>query len=228
MNLNYVFALVLLGSSTLALADVNKCRDDSGQVKYSPTHLAGLDCTKSDMSPKEAKQAPISKATKSSKGQQTERPATKSPNAATDIVLMCEEIQERDIRLEKSMSNASRANLPLSKLDESQYRMNKERNENINRPYFAIKYRSGKVSFNNDGAWLLIDEAPRIPNSRGLVSDILINEDTIHFDFERLTGTRTNTDIDRFTGLYKSYTFHADELLYEATGKCVKYNEKLF
>lgn len=180
MNLSYVFALVLLGSSTLALADVYSSK------------------------------------------------AIKSPDATADIVLMCEEIQQRDIRLEKSISNASRANLPWSKFDESQYAMNKERNERIKRPFFALKYRGGMISFNNEGAWLLIDETPGVTNRKGLVGDVLLKEDTIHLRIERLSEIRTNIDVDRFTGLYKSYQFHGDELLYEADGKCVKYSEKLF
>ena len=139
MNLSYVFALVLLGSSTLALADVYSSK------------------------------------------------AIKSPDATADIVLMCEEIQQRDIRLEKSISNASLANLPWSKFDESQYAMNKERNERIKRPFFALKYRGGKISFNNEGAWLLIDETPGITNRKGLVGDVLLKEDTIHLRIERLS-----------------------------------------
>lgn len=228
MNLNYIHALILLGSSTLAFADIYKCHDDNGQVKYSPTPLTRLGCTKSDMPPKETKPATSTKVTKSSKGQQAEQPPASSPNAATDIVLMCEEIQERDIRLEKRLSNAALTNSPWNKSDALEYERMKKRNENIKRPYFAIKYLGGKVSFNNDGANLLIDEAPGIPNSGGLVGRILIKEGTVYFDHERITGTRTTLTIDRYTGLYKSYTFHGAELLFEADGKCKKFSEKQF
>lgn len=228
MNFNYIHALILLGSSTLAFADVYKCHDDNGQVKYSPKHLTGLDCTNLGTSPKEIKPATNSKITRLTKDEQAEQPSTSPPNVAIDIVLMCEEIRERNIILQKRLSNAISTNTLWSKDDKLMYEREKERNESIKRPYFAIKYLGGKVSFNNDGTRLLIDETPGITNSRGLVGHILIKEDTIYFDHERLAGTRTTIDIDRYTGLYKSYTFHGDDLLYEAEGKCVKYSEKLF
>lgn len=228
MNLCHILALILLGSSTLVFAGGYKCLDDNGQVKYSVAPLSGLNCTKIDLSLKETKPVPSSKATMFIKGQQAEQPPTILPNAATDIVLMCEEILHQDIRLQKSLQNSTLTNSLWSEFDRRQYEIMKERNENIKRPYFAIKYLGGKISFNNNGAILLTNETPGIPNSRGLVGRILIKEDAVIIDIERLSGTKTTSNIDRYTGLYKDYTFHGDELLYEAEGKCKKYSEKQF
>jgi len=215
MNINLVFALILLGPSTLVFAEYDVPSNDRQEF---PTEILSPNFKELINTP-EANTEALNQQKKSVlKKQQANPPSVKSPNSATDLVLVCEEMHEQ-----RPLKRP-----PWSDFDRRQYEMTDERNKNVVRPYLAIKYLGGKLSFNSNGNNFLINETPEVPNSLGFVGRILIKEDTILMEYERLSGIRTTLKIDRHTGLYGSYSFHGDELLYEADGKCKKYSQKMF
>lgn len=223
-----LLAAMLLGSN-FAHADIFKCVSEDGQVVFRKSIFNGETCTKLDLNRVNN--------TKSAAAPQPKKVASEKTNMAapssaqpTDFVLVCEEIEFTDFRLFKSASGVS----GWTKEQHSLFDYVKSRNENPKRPYFALKYVGGKLSFNKSGNAFLSNETPSKSNYLGWVGEIEIREDSIIFELKDVEipsrRMRTNLKIDRYTGLYKDLSFAPDseESDYGTTGKCAKYSEKLF
>lgn len=148
---------------------------------------------------------------------------------STDLVLMCEEINFDDLQLRRLGMK-----LP-SETTKMLFEIMNERNNNPKRPFFALKYVDKKLSYNNEGVEFLINEIPGEPSIIGYLGEIWIKDDKIYFELtneDRSSSLRTALTIDRFTGLYKKvqYSFRDGREVpeNEYTGKCTKYNERLF
>ncbi|MDP1558249.1 MAG: hypothetical protein Q8K59_04990 [Nitrosomonas sp.] len=150
-----------------------------------------------------------------------------STELSTDFVLMCEEINHVDLQLLRLHTK-----LPPEATNRLFETMN-ERNNNPRRPFLALKYVDKKLSFNSQGVEFLIKEIPGEPNMIGWLGEIWIKDDAIYFELineEINSRMRTTLTIDRFTGLYKELKYSPSKEFpdYESTGKCIKYNERLF
>lgn len=143
---------------------------------------------------------------------------------AEDIVLVCEEINFDDVRIYKTKAGSDAFH---SLLDFAN-----ARNNNPKRPYFALKYVKGKLSYNANGVVFLDNDTQGQKNALGWVGEIDIGDGSIRYEQYNVSAQhlQTNMKIDRYTGLYRKLQFSPDgeELHYEMTGKCKKYGEKLF
>jgi hypothetical protein len=133
----------------------------------------------------------------------------------SDLILLCEE---------KNLS------LSLNKTPtQEDFDFANRRNNSVNRPYIVIKYIDGKLSFNNNGTNLLIDEVPNHVNILSIAGDIEFTQDKIIFKWNRISGLRTEISIDRYTGFYISHTLTQNDMPYfSSSGKCETSKERKF
>jgi hypothetical protein len=148
--------------------------------------------------------------------------------ATPDVMLMCEENHFTDFRVFASPpDNWTKAQRQL-------FDQMVKQNESATRPYFAVKYVKGKLSYNQSGNEFLVNETPGDPNTLGWLGKIDIKQDLILLELKNINQKtprmRSVLSVDRYTGLYKKSFFSPDtgELEYESTGKCKSYSEKLF
>lgn len=208
-----LFLGLLIGWGYANAGDVLlKCINKDGLVTFTKTIRKGESCAPLLQKNSQAFEVPPVEERKA----EVQRPPT-------NFVLMCQEIEYTDFRLTDPQWAKARSDL-------LRYQM--ERNERLNRPYFALKYLDNKLSFNNQGVVFLDGNTPGQPNDLGWVGTIYVREDTILLEFKNtdMERMRTLLQIDRYTGLYKALKFapgkeKADEM---ETGKCEKYSEKMF
>lgn len=143
---------------------------------------------------------------------------------AEDIVLMCEEISFDDVRLYKTKPGSTEFSRLIDFIN--------GRNNNPKRPYFALKYVKGKLSYNSNGVAFLDNDTLGQKNALGWAGEINIGDDSIRFEQNNVSAQhlQTSIKIDRYTGLYRALQFspNGEELHHEMTGKCKKYSERQF
>ncbi len=210
-----LFLALLFGWGSVNAGDVLlKCINKEGTVTFTKTIRKGESC-KSLMQTN----TPIFEVPP------VEEEKTESQAPATNFVLMCEESDYRDLRLLVPFDQWTKGQQEL-------FGYQTRRNENPKRPYFALKYLNKKLSFNNQGSVFLDSDMPGQPNDLGWIGTIAVQEDSIILELKNtdMVRMRTLMKIDRYTGLYKALKFapgkeDADEM---ETGKCEKYDHKLF
>lgn len=213
---------VLLGNN-IAHADIYKCVSEDGKVAFRKSIFSSETCKKIEPNttnkPIEASQLKI-----------VQKPNVAAVPKSPDFNLICEEIEFTDFRLFKTAPGTNGWTEGQLALFESA----KRRNETQNRPYFAMKYIDGKLSLNKGGITFLANETPNQSNSLGWTGRIEIDENSILLDLKSIHTSsprmRTILKIDRYTGLYEDLAYAPDkeEPDYGTTGRCTKYNEKLF
>lgn len=215
-----LFLWLLFGWGSVNAGDVLlKCVNKDGLVTFTKTIRKGESCAPLLQKNSQAFEVPPVEERKA----EVLRPPT-------NFVLMCQESEYTDFRLLDAPSNqwTKQQFETFRHLREYQ----KERNERPKRPYFALKYLENKLSYNWQGNVWLNNDVPGQPNDLGWVGTIYTREDSILLEIKNtdMGHMRTLLQVDRYTGLYKALKFSpgkeaADEM---ETGKCEKYNEKLF